>query len=82
MADHDLDWHELVGVNGFVTVPDGFTDGESFCRTVVEEASVVLAPGNAFGFPGRFRVGFGLPTDELEASLERVGRVIARRAGE
>ncbi len=79
VADHGLDWREPVGVNGFVTVPDGFESGESFCRTVVEEESVVLAPGDLFGFPGYFRIGFGLPTDELEAGLERVGRVIARR---
>ena len=80
VADHGLDWHEPVGVNGFVTVPDGFADGESFCRAVVEEASVVLAPGDLFGFPGFFRIGFGLQTDELEAGLERVHRVVERRA--
>lgn len=73
---HDLDWHDPVGVNGFVTVPDGFEDGESFCRRVVETESVVLAPGNLFGFPDRFRIGFGLPTEELEEGLDRVSRVI------
>ncbi|EMA67568.1 aminotransferase class I and II [Halorubrum aidingense JCM 13560] len=73
---HDLDWHDPVGVNGFVTVPDGFEDGESFCRRVVETESVVLAPGNLFGFPNRFRIGFGLPTEELAEGLERVSRVI------
>jgi aspartate/methionine/tyrosine aminotransferase len=80
VADHGLDWHEPVGVNGFPTVPDGFDDAESFCRTVVEEASVVLAPGSAFGHSDRFRVGFGLPTDDLVAGLDRVSEVIARRA--
>ena len=70
----------LVGVNAFVTVPDGFADAEAFCRTVVEEASVVLAPGHLFGFPDRFRIGFGLPTDELEEGLDRVGGVIAEHA--
>jgi len=73
---HDLDWHDPVGVNGFVTVPDGFDDAETFCRTVVETESVVLAPGGLFGFPNRFRIGFGLPTDELEEGLQRVSRVI------
>jgi len=73
---HGLDWHDPVGVNGFVTVPDGFDDAESFCRTVVEAESVVLAPGGLFGFPDRFRIGFGLPTDELREGLERVARVI------
>ena len=74
--EHDLDWLDPVGVNAFVTVPEGFDDAEAFCRTVVEEASVVLAPGNLFGFPDRFRIGFGLPTEELEDGLERVSRVI------
>jgi aspartate/methionine/tyrosine aminotransferase len=73
---HELDWHDPVGVNGFVTVPDGFDDAESFCRTVVETESVVLAPGGLFGFPDRFRIGFGLPTEELEEGLDRVSRVI------
>ncbi|MEZ3163286.1 aminotransferase class I/II-fold pyridoxal phosphate-dependent enzyme [Halorubrum sp. RMP-47] len=78
--DHDLDWLDPVGVNAFVTVPDGFADAEAFCRTVVEEASVVLAPGHLFGFPDRFRIGFGLPTDELEEGLDRVSGVIAEHA--
>ena len=76
LDDHGLSWHNPVGVNGFVTVPEAFADGEAFCRAVVEEASVVLAPGNAFGFPGYFRIGFGLPTEELHEGLDRVGRVI------
>jgi len=73
---HGLDWHDPVGVNGFVSVPDGFEDAEAFCRTVVEAESVVLAPGTLFGFPDRFRIGFGLPTDELRTGLDRVSRVI------
>ena len=78
---HGLDWYDPVAVNGFVTVPDGFDDGESFCRTVVEEESVVLAPGGLFGFPNRFRIGFGLPTEELEEGLARVSRVIEETGG-
>ena len=80
VAEHGLDWHDPVGVNGFVTVPDGFATGEEFCRAVVDEESVVLAPGDLFGFEGYFRIGFGLPTEELESGLERVGRVIERHA--
>ncbi|VTT85959.1 Aspartate aminotransferase [Halorubrum sp. DM2] len=79
--DHDLDWLDPVGVNAFVTVPDGFDNAEAFCRTVVEEASVVLAPGHLFGFPDRFRIGFGLPTDELEEGLDRVSSVIESAGG-
>lgn len=57
-------------------MPDGFDDAEAFCRAVVETESVVLAPGGLFGFPDRFRIGFGLPTAELEEGLQRVSRVI------
>lgn len=76
--EHGLSWHDPVGVNGFVTVPEGFESGKEFCRAVAEEG-VVLAPGEFFGFEGYFRIGFGLETDALEEGLERVGRVIERR---
>ena len=73
---HDLEWHHPVGVNGFVTVPDGFADAEAFCREVVESERVVLAPGGVFGFPGYFRIGFGLPTETLRSGLDRVSRLL------
>jgi aspartate/methionine/tyrosine aminotransferase len=77
VARHDLDWYEPTGVNAFPTVPDGFESGIDFCRSLVESESVVLAPGEVFGHPDRFRIGFGLPTEELEAGLERVERHVA-----
>jgi len=76
LAEHDLSWYDPVGVNGFPEIPPGFADARDFCRTVVEEASVVLAPGDVFGFEDRFRVGFGLPTDELREGLDRVASVL------
>ncbi len=79
IADHDLDWHDPVGVNAFPTVPDGFDGSRGFCRAVVEEASVVLAPGDAFGYDGHFRLGFGHETDQLREGLARVGEVIESR---
>ncbi|UPW00884.1 aminotransferase class I/II-fold pyridoxal phosphate-dependent enzyme [Halorussus gelatinilyticus] len=78
VSQHDLAWYDPVGVNGFVSVPDGFDGSVEFCRTVVEEASVVLAPGELFGYGDYFRIGFGLPTDELEEGLARVGDCIER----
>ncbi|WP_435099425.1 aminotransferase class I/II-fold pyridoxal phosphate-dependent enzyme [Halarchaeum sp. P4] len=77
LDEHGLDWHDPVGPNGFVTVPEGYTGSRDFCRTVVEEASVVLAPGDCFGYNDYFRIGFGLPSDELEAGLTRVADVLA-----
>ncbi len=76
LDERGLEWYDPVGVNGFVTVPDGFEDGTDFCRTVVEEERVVLAPGEYFDFPSYFRIGFGLPTDDLREGLRRVGRVL------
>jgi len=70
--EHDLGWDDPVGCNVLLDVPDGFADSRAFCRTVVDEASVVLAPGDCFGVEGTFRLGFGLPTAELREGLERV----------
>jgi len=76
VAENGLDWHEPTGVNGFITVPDGYEGSRAFCRAVVEEASVVLAPGDCFGYDAYFRIGFGLPTPELEDGLARVSAVL------
>ena len=78
LADHDLDWHRPTGVNGFVRLPDG-TDSRAFCRDLVEEESVVLAPGAVFDVEGYVRIGFGCEPDVLEEGLDRVGRFLARR---
>ncbi len=67
-----LSWLDPVGVNGFVTVPDQFASSRDFCRQFVEQESVVLAPGDVFGFDDYFRIGFGLPTAELEEGLDRL----------
>lgn len=73
---NDLDWFEPTGVNGFPTIPDKFENGTEFCRSLFKAESVVLAPGDVFGYPNRFRIGFGLHTDELEEGLERISRHI------
>ena len=82
LEEHDLAWSDPdCGVNALVEVPDGFPDGETFCRRVVEEASVVLAPGEAFGHPERFRIGYGLPLSELREGLSRLETVLDRHGG-
>ncbi|MFW6040977.1 MAG: aminotransferase class I/II-fold pyridoxal phosphate-dependent enzyme [Thermoplasmatota archaeon] len=67
-----LRWYDPVGVNGFVTIPDSFDSSVDFCKRVVEETSVVLAPGKLFGYDEYFRIGFGLPTDGLKEGLNRL----------
>ena len=45
-----------------------------------EEQSVLLVPGDMFGLGRGFRIGFGLPEDELRKGLERVGVALRDRA--
>lgn len=80
LADHGLGWQRPMGVNGFITVPSGFADSRAFCRQVVEEESVVLAPGAAFGYDDWFRLGFGVPPAELETGLDRLGAFLDRHS--
>lgn len=80
LDEHGLDWYEPTGVDGFVTVPNGFATGRSFCESLVRTSSVVLAPGDAFGVPDRFRIGFGLRTAALEDGLDRVGEFLDHHA--
>ncbi|WP_336359947.1 aminotransferase class I/II-fold pyridoxal phosphate-dependent enzyme [Haladaptatus sp. ZSTT2] len=74
----DLAWFEPVGVNAFIEIPDAFSSGKEFCQAVVGEESVVLAPGEFFGYPDRFRLGFGLPTAELREGLSRLETCLRR----
>ena len=79
LAERGLAWSDPdCGVNAFVEVPDGFAGGRSFCRSLHEEESVVLAPGEAFGHPDRFRIGFGLPRAELDEGLSRLDAFLER----
>jgi aspartate/methionine/tyrosine aminotransferase len=71
-----LEWHVPVGVNGFPTIPEGYEDAREFCLAAVTEQSVVLAPGDLFGYPGRFRIGFGLPTPDLQEGLDRLEKLL------
>jgi aspartate/methionine/tyrosine aminotransferase len=76
---HDLAWSAPdTGVNAFIEAPDGFFGGRSFCERVVEEAGVVLAPGEAFDQPDHFRLGFGDATAHLEEGLARLDDFLER----
>lgn len=79
LEEHDLEWSDPdCGVNAFLRVPEGFAGGESFCRSLVTEESVVLAPGEAFDRPEWVRIGFGLPSAELDEGLSRLGAFLER----
>jgi aspartate/methionine/tyrosine aminotransferase len=81
LEEHGLSWSNPdCGTNAFVEVPDGFAGGESFCRSLLESESVVLAPGEAFDRPEWFRIGFGLPREELLDGLARIDDFLQRHA--
>ncbi len=81
LAEHDLSWSDPdCGVNALVEIPEGFAGGRSFCRSLLTEESVALTPGEAFGRPEWFRIGFGLPGDELETGLSRLRRFLDRHS--
>ena len=79
LDEHGIGWTDPdCGVNAFLEVPEGFAGGESFCRSLVTEESVVLAPGEAFDQPDWVRIGFGLPRTELDEGLSRLGAFLDR----
>lgn len=58
-------------------VPEGHTS-ESFTTYLLEEAAVVVAPGNGYGPSGQGYVRFSLtvPDERLEEGVERLRRVV------
>jgi aspartate/methionine/tyrosine aminotransferase len=77
--EHGLAWSDPdCGATALVAVPDGFAGGRSFCRSLVAEASVALAPGEAFGCPGWARIGFGGASEDLNEGLSRLGAFLER----
>ncbi|MEX2393600.1 MAG: LL-diaminopimelate aminotransferase [Actinomycetota bacterium] len=60
----------------FVPVPDGHTS-ESFATKLLDEAAVVVAPGNGYGDNGEGFVRFSLtlPDDRLEVGIERIRKL-------
>lgn len=66
------------GPSALCSIPDGFADGESFCRSLLAEASVAVVPGSVYDRPDRFRLGFGGETATLETGLSRLGAFLDR----
>jgi capreomycidine synthase len=61
----------LGGVTAFAGLPDG-RDATALAARLAEEDGVLVAPGHCFGQPGRMRIGFGGPLDELRHGLDRL----------
>ena len=88
--NRDLCLEALGGISG-VTVPtpdgafylfpsiDGLTDSFAFCKRLLEETRVGLAPGVAFGTGGEgsVRLCYAADRSVLEPALERLARFLA-----
>jgi aspartate/methionine/tyrosine aminotransferase len=53
-------------------------DGREFCRALMRRG-VLLAPGDCFGMPNHFRLGFAASGEKFANALERVSEFL--RAG-
>jgi LL-diaminopimelate aminotransferase len=55
-------------------VPDGFESAAAYCEYVLEQAAVVISPGDAYGPSGAgfFRISLTTPEDRLSEAVERL----------
>jgi LL-diaminopimelate aminotransferase len=55
-------------------VPAGFESSAAYCEHVLEEAAVVISPGEAYGPSGAgfFRISLTTPDDRLAEAVERI----------
>jgi aspartate/methionine/tyrosine aminotransferase len=62
---------------GFVRLPDG-TDDMEFCKRLMEERKVLLAPGSFFRQPGWVRIGWTVPLDQVRKGLLALSEAVRR----
>ncbi len=55
-------------------VPEGYTSAD-FCAKLLQEAGIVVTPGNGFGDPGEgfFRIALTVDKERLKEALARIG---------
>ncbi len=77
MAEHreSLGWiRPHGGMTAFPWLLSG-EDSRPLCEALVEKG-VLLAPGDCFGMPSHFRLGFGATTDRFSQGLERFSQFL------
>jgi aspartate/methionine/tyrosine aminotransferase len=67
------------GMTAFPWLADG-TDGREFCRRIAKHG-VLLAPGDCFGMPAHFRIGFAASGEKFASGLERLASAMRTRLG-
>lgn len=65
------------GMTGFPWLLDG-SDARDFCRSLAAQG-VLLAPGDCFGMPSHFRIGFGTSGDRFPLAVERLAEFLDRK---
>jgi aspartate/methionine/tyrosine aminotransferase len=65
------------GMTGFPWLLDG-SDARDFCRSLAAQG-VLLAPGDCFGMPSHFRIGFGTSGDRFPLAVEHLAEFLDRR---
>lgn len=62
--------------SAFIYVPGAKGDTKSLCRELAEKYSALLVPGETFGKPGYFRIGYGNRTEDLSKGLDRLKKLM------
>lgn len=70
------------GLVSFPWLQDPKLSSETFSRRLVEKTDVFVLPGDTFGYPGHFRLGFGLTPDDFSAAMDRMDSFIQARGWE
>ena len=65
------------GFTGFPSLRDR-EDSRPFCEAA-SQRGVLLVPGDCFGVPAHFRVGFGACADEFDLAVEILGELLASK---
>jgi DNA-binding transcriptional MocR family regulator len=62
------------GMTAFPWLVSG-ENSRAFCRAAAEQG-ILLAPGDCWGAPAHFRLGFAAMTNKFPAALERLGEFV------
>ena len=66
------------GMTAFPWLADG-SDGRAFCNQLAKKG-VLLAPGDCFGMPEHFRLGFAASGERFRTAMERFSAMLAKTA--
>jgi len=73
----DGTFYSFPDMNGVIQAMDNIRNDIELAEFFLEEAEVAMVPGSAFGAPGCMRISFATSMEKLEASMERIKRVLA-----